>query len=53
MLRVKKAALQGAKVGLTNLWSVFLGYNIVRAVMWLLRTKLLDHRSMKKLNVTQ
>lgn len=43
MLRVKKAALQGAKnVGLDTLWSVFFCYNAVRALMWIVRAKMLS-----------
>jgi len=49
MLRVKKAALQGAKdVGLSTLWSVFLCYNLVRSLMWIGRTKMLSNEAMKE-----
>lgn len=49
MLRVKKAALQGAKdVSLTNLWSVFFVYNVARAAMWLIRTKMLSDKAFKE-----
>merc|ERR1712038_1448376 len=36
MLRVKKAALSGvSNVGLRSLWTVYLGYQIVRCAMWI------------------
>lgn len=39
MLRVKKAAIAGKAVSLSSLWQVFLGYNIFRALAWVLRSK--------------
>lgn len=51
MLRVKKMALQGVEgVGLTSLWNVFFCYNVVRAAMWLVRTKMLSDKAMKEVN---
>jgi len=49
MLRVKKAALQGAtNVGLDTLWSVFFCYNAVRALMWVIRGKMLSDGARKE-----
>lgn len=46
MLRVKKAALQGVQdIGLNSLWIVFFWYNVVRAMMWNLRTKMLSDKT--------
>lgn len=43
--------LQGVEgVGLSSLWNVFLCYNIARAVMWLVRAKLLGDQAMKEVN---
>lgn len=54
MLRVKKAALQGVQdAGLTSLWSVFLAYNVVRAVMWTVRAKMLSDNAMKKVDAKE
>lgn len=49
MLRVKKMALKGVETaGLTALWNIFLCYNVVRAGMWLVRSKILNDTSMKE-----
>jgi len=46
MLRVKKAALSGVpNIGLSSVWRVFLGYQIVRVIMFLARLSLLQRRS--------
>lgn len=48
-LRVKKQALQGVKnVGLDTLWAVFFCYNVVRALMWIGRTKMLSDEAMRE-----
>lgn len=45
MLRVKKAALSGANVGLTSVWSVFLSYQMFRVALWVARTVQLQRRT--------
>mmetsp|Transcript_36250 Transcript_36250/g.66922 ORF Transcript_36250/g.66922 Transcript_36250/m.66922 type:complete len:361 (+) Transcript_36250:1389-2471(+) len=43
MLRVKKAALSGLpNVGLSSVWQVFMGYQFVRTILWILRIKQLE-----------
>jgi Na+-driven multidrug efflux pump len=54
MLRMKKAALEGASnIGLKNLWSVFLCYNVTRAAMWLIRARMLSDNAKKALNAKE
>jgi Na+-driven multidrug efflux pump len=46
MLQVKKAALTGTRaVGLTSVWTVFLGYQIFRFAAWLSRVAILQKRT--------
>ena len=45
MLRVKSAALSGARVGLTSVWKVFLGYQLFRSLAWVARVGLLQFRT--------
>ena len=46
MLRLKRAALTGTKsVGLTSVWNVFLGYQIIRFVAWVGRVAMLQRRT--------
>jgi len=46
MLRVKKAALSGvSNIGLSSVWTVFCGYQIVRVTMWVARLAQLQRRS--------
>jgi len=46
MLKVKRKALAGTDaVGLTSVWTVFIGYQLVRCVLWLARSLLLQRRT--------
>jgi len=46
MLKVKKKALAGSKVvGLTSVWTVFIGYQIARCGFWLARSAILQRRT--------
>jgi len=46
MLKVKKRALAGTHaVGLTSVWSVFIGYQICRCGLWLARSLILQRRT--------
>jgi Na+-driven multidrug efflux pump len=46
MLRVKRKALAGvANIGLTNVWTVFIGYQLARCALWLGRGALLQRRT--------
>ena len=45
MLRVKQAALAGAGVGLTSVWRVFVGYQILRSALFLTRVRVLAHNN--------
>ncbi|OEU10595.1 hypothetical protein FRACYDRAFT_263816 [Fragilariopsis cylindrus CCMP1102] len=46
MLKVKRKALAGTDaVGLTSVWTVFIGYQLVRCVLWLARSILLQRRT--------
>jgi hypothetical protein len=48
MLRCKKMALEGVhNIGLTSLWSVFLGYQVARVIAWCVRLRLLNLRARK------
>lgn len=50
MLQVKKAALAGSRsVGLTSVWTVFLGYQIFRFIAWVSRVAILQKRTEEKL----
>jgi hypothetical protein len=50
MLQVKKAALTGSRsVGLTSVWTVFLGYQMFRFVAWVSRVAILQKRTEDKL----
>ena len=45
MLRVKKAALSGAKnVSITSVWQVFLAYQMVRLLLWIGRVMQLQYK---------
>merc|ERR1712232_1251517 len=49
MLGVKRKALAGINtVGLTSVWSVFIGYQLARCGFWLARTVLLQRRTWKE-----
>jgi len=49
MLRLKNMALSGIKVvNLSSLWEVFFVYQIVRAVVWVARLRLLGKRSIRQ-----
>ena len=46
MLKVKRKALAGTDaVGLTSVWTVFIGYQLVRCVLWLARSLILQRRT--------
>lgn len=46
MLKVKKRALAGTHaVGLTSVWSVFIGYQLCRCGLWLARSLILQRRT--------
>eukprot|EP00536_Pseudo-nitzschia_multiseries_P000696 jgi/Psemu1/249860/estExt_Genewise1Plus.C_80179 len=46
MMGVKRKALAGTKaVGLTSVWTVFIGYQLARCVLWLSRTATLQRRT--------
>lgn len=46
MLRVKKKALAGStSVGLTSVWTVFIGYQLARCGFWLTRSAILQRRT--------
>jgi len=46
MLGVKKKALAGSKsAGLTSVWTVFIGYQLVRCGLWLTRSFMLQRRT--------
>jgi len=46
MLGVKKKALAGSKsVGLTSVWTVFIGYQLARCGFWLMRSAILQRRT--------
>ena len=46
MLRVKQAALSGVQgINLTNVWTVFLGYQMFRLVTWIARVELIQKRT--------
>jgi Na+-driven multidrug efflux pump len=46
MLKVKRKALAGTHaVGLTSVWTVFIGYQLVRCVLWLARSLILQRRT--------
>jgi len=46
MLRVKKKALAGStSVGLTSVWTVFIGYQLARCGFWLTRSAVLQRRT--------
>lgn len=46
MLKVKRKALAGTHaVGLTSVWTVFIGYQLVRCVFWLARSLILQRRT--------
>lgn len=48
MLQVKRAALTGSRtVNLTSVWTVFVGYQVVRCGIWLARSFQLQRRSYK------
>jgi Na+-driven multidrug efflux pump len=53
MLRVKRAALAGSKnVGLTSVWNVFVGYQVFRCAVWLVRAAQLQRRTTAAANNT-
>jgi Na+-driven multidrug efflux pump len=46
MMRVKRAALTGSRpVNLSSVWKVFVGYQVFRCVVWLVRLGMLQRRS--------
>ncbi|KAG7349479.1 MATE efflux family protein [Nitzschia inconspicua] len=46
MMRVKRAALSGSRaVDLTSVWNVFIGYQVFRCVVWLVRLGMLQRRN--------
>mmetsp|Transcript_1151 Transcript_1151/g.2928 ORF Transcript_1151/g.2928 Transcript_1151/m.2928 type:complete len:842 (+) Transcript_1151:96-2621(+) len=46
MMGVKRKALAGVEsVGLTSVWTVFIGYQLARCVLWLNRTAILQRRT--------
>jgi len=46
MLGVKKKARAGCKaVGLTSVWTVFIGYQLARCGFWLTRSAILQRRT--------
>jgi len=46
MLGIKKKALAGSKsVGLTSVWTVFIGYQLARCGLWLARSAILQRRT--------
>jgi len=50
MLRVKNAALSGARdVGLDSVWKVFMGYQIVRSSLWLVRARYLQKKTEREI----
>ena len=48
MLRVKRAALSGAAVGLTTIWSVFALYQVFRVAAWVGRVAWLQNKTNKE-----
>jgi Na+-driven multidrug efflux pump len=46
MMRVKRAALSGSHpVNLRSVWNVFVGYQVFRCVVWLMRLRMLQRQS--------
>jgi len=52
VLRVKKAALEGTKsIGLTNVWTVFMSYQLFRTMTWTARTLFLQRKTNREVNM--
>lgn len=45
MLQLKKAALKGTPINLRSVWSVFIGYQVCRCILWLARSFTLQRRT--------
>ena len=48
MLQIKRGAIRGAKVNLTSVWNLFLGYQLFRISAWVSRVIWLQRRTEKE-----